>query len=77
VRQEERRRIAEIKRRRRVEVDPFAPFHFENYDTMRHQVQEILYIEMGATLSSRMSFRIQPTDCAGQRAGRDGHVRDR
>ena len=46
-RQEQRSRIAEIKRRRRIEVGPFATFHFENYDTMRQQVQEMLYIEKG------------------------------
>jgi hypothetical protein len=47
IRSEQRRRIAEIKRQRRVEVGPFATFHFENYETMRHQVQEMLYIEKG------------------------------
>jgi hypothetical protein len=47
MRAEQRRRIAEIKRRRRLEVGPFATFHFENYETMRHQVQEMLYIEKG------------------------------
>src|SRR3954447_4952675 len=44
---EERRRITEIKRHRRVEVGPFATFYFENFETMRHQVQEMLYIEKG------------------------------
>ena len=44
-RREHRRRIAEIKRRRRIEVGPFASVHFENYDTMRQQIQEMLYIE--------------------------------
>lgn len=39
--------IAELKRWRRVEVGPFATFHFENFATMRHQVQEMLYIEKG------------------------------
>jgi hypothetical protein len=47
VRRAHRRRIAEIKQRRRIEVGPFATFHFENYDTMRQQVQEMLYIEKG------------------------------
>jgi hypothetical protein len=47
IRREHRRHIAEIKRRRRVEVGPFATFYFENYDTMRHQVQEMLHIEKG------------------------------
>jgi hypothetical protein len=46
-RREHRRRIAEIKRRRRLEVGPFATFHFENHNTMRQQIQEMLYIEKG------------------------------
>jgi hypothetical protein len=47
MRSEQRRRIAEFKRHRRVEVGPFATFYFENYETMRHQVQEMLHIERG------------------------------
>jgi Protein of unknown function (DUF3501) len=47
IRGEQRKRIAEIKRHRRLEVGPFATFYFENYDTMWHQVQEMLYIEKG------------------------------
>jgi hypothetical protein len=47
IRDEQRKRITEIKRHRRLEVGPFAAFYFENYDTMRHQVQEMLYIEKG------------------------------
>jgi hypothetical protein len=46
-RRECRQRIAELKRRRRVEVGPFATFYFENFDTMRQQVQEMLHIEKG------------------------------
>ncbi len=46
-RNEQRKRITEIKRRRRVEVGPFATFYFENYETMWHQVQEMLHIEQG------------------------------
>ncbi len=46
-RREQRRRITEIKRQRRLEVGPFATFYFENYETMRHQVQEMLHIEKG------------------------------
>src|SRR5258708_17380394 len=46
-RREHRRRIGEIKRHRRIEVGPFCTFYFENYDTMWHQVQEMLYIERG------------------------------
>jgi len=40
-----RRRVGALKRRRRVEVGPFATFYFENIETMRHQVQEMLYRE--------------------------------
>jgi len=47
VRREHRRRIAEINRRRRIEVGPFATFHFENHNTMRQQIQEMLHIEKG------------------------------
>jgi hypothetical protein len=44
---ERRKRMAEMKRSRRVEVGPFATFYFENYATMWHQVHEMLYIEKG------------------------------
>jgi hypothetical protein len=47
MRSEQRKRMTEIKRHRRVEVGPFATFYFENFDTMRHQVQEMLHIEQG------------------------------
>jgi hypothetical protein len=46
VRRDQRGRIAEIKRRR-IEVGPLATFHFENYNTMRQQVREMLYIAKG------------------------------
>jgi len=36
-----------VKKRRRVEVGPFATFYFENYATMWLQVQEMLRIEKG------------------------------
>lgn len=39
--------IAELKRHRRIEVGPFATFHFENYETMWMQVHEMLFIEGG------------------------------
>lgn len=42
-----RKRVTEIKRHRRVEVGPFATFYFENFDTMWHQVHEMLHIERG------------------------------
>ncbi|MGE0259997.1 MAG: DUF3501 family protein [Alphaproteobacteria bacterium] len=47
VRRTRRGEISEIKKRRRVEVGPFATFYFENFDTMWQQVQEMLYIEKG------------------------------
>jgi hypothetical protein len=46
-RAERRRRITEIKKDRRLEVGPFATFYFESYDTMLHQVHEMLFIEKG------------------------------
>ena len=46
-RAERRRRIAAMKRARRVEVGPFVTFYFESYDTMWHQIHEMLYIEKG------------------------------
>jgi hypothetical protein len=42
-----RKRITELKRNRRLEVGPFATFYFENFDTMWHQVHEMLHIERG------------------------------
>ncbi|HVA15238.1 MAG TPA: DUF3501 family protein [Stellaceae bacterium] len=42
-----KKRITELKRNRRIEVGPFATFYFENYDTMWHQVHEMLHIERG------------------------------
>lgn len=39
--------VTEMKRNRRVHVGPYATFYFENYDTMWHQVHEMLYIEKG------------------------------
>jgi hypothetical protein len=47
LRGERRRQIAEIKRLRRMEVGPFATFYFESYETMLHQVHEMLFIEKG------------------------------
>jgi Protein of unknown function (DUF3501) len=47
IRRERRREISELKKRRRVEVGPFATFYFENFVTMWQQVQEMLYIEKG------------------------------
>jgi hypothetical protein len=46
-RPERRRQIAEHKKDRRIEVGPFATFYFESYETMLHQVHEMLFIEKG------------------------------
>ena len=46
-RKDRRRRMAELKAKRRLEVGPFATFYFENYETMLHQVHEMLAIEKG------------------------------
>lgn len=47
LRPERRRQMAELKRNRRMEVGPFATFYFESFETMLHQVHEMLFIEKG------------------------------
>lgn len=47
VRKERRAAINAVKRHRRVEVGPFVCFYFESFDTMLHQVHEMLYAERG------------------------------
>jgi hypothetical protein len=46
-RRERKRALTIIKKNRRIEVGPHATFFFENYDTMWHQIQEMLHIERG------------------------------
>lgn len=46
-RPERRKAMMPIKRARRVEVGPVATAYFENFETMLHQVHEMLYIEKG------------------------------
>ncbi len=46
-RKERRSRMSDIKKHRRVHVGPDATFYFESYETMWHQVHEMLYIEGG------------------------------
>ncbi len=46
-RKERRAKMAALKANRRVEVGPFATFYFESFDTMLHQVHEMLAIEKG------------------------------
>lgn len=47
VRAERKRQVAALKKNRRVSIGPDATFYFESYDTMLHQVLEMLYIERG------------------------------
>ena len=47
VRDERRAALRETRKLRRVEVGPFATFHFENYDTLWLQVHEMLRTEKG------------------------------
>ncbi len=39
--------ILVLKKPRRIDVGPHATFYFENYATMKQQIQEMLYIEKG------------------------------
>jgi hypothetical protein len=47
IRAESRKKNAERKRQRRIEVGPHVTFYFENYGTMWSQVHEMVYIEKG------------------------------
>lgn len=47
VRGERKRFVSAIKKDRRVAVGPDASFYFESFETMLHQVQEMLFIERG------------------------------
>jgi len=42
-----RKNLLTIKKNRRVSLGPHATFYFENYYTMKSQIQEMLYIEKG------------------------------
>ena len=46
-RAERRKQISAVKKIRRVAVGPDATFYFENYDTMWHQIHEMLHVEKG------------------------------
>jgi hypothetical protein len=46
-RTERRKQISAVKKSRRVAVGPDATFYFENYDTMWHQIHEMLLVEKG------------------------------
>jgi len=47
VRKERRRNITEMKKNRRLSVGPDATCYFECYETMWHQIHEMLFIEKG------------------------------
>ena len=46
-RRERKKALTEVKKNRRMEVGPHATFYFENYETMWHQIHEMLHIERG------------------------------
>lgn len=47
VRREKKQAMTKAKKYRRMAVGPDATFYFENYETMWHQVHEMLHIERG------------------------------
>lgn len=47
VRKERRAAMTALKKDRRLAVGPDATAYFENYDTMWHQIHEMLFIEQG------------------------------
>ena len=48
VRKQRRAQMTEKKRNRRLHCGPHATFYFESFDTMWHQVHEMLFIEKGS-----------------------------
>jgi len=42
-----RKQLVNYKKNRRVSIGPHANFYFESYETMKGQIQEMLYIEKG------------------------------
>ena len=42
-----RSELVEMKKNRRIELGPHSTFYFENFFTMKAQIQEMLYIEKG------------------------------
>jgi len=47
VRAERRKQVTALKKNRRLDVGPHATFYFESYETMWHQIHEMLFIEKG------------------------------
>ncbi len=46
-REAQRARVRAVKKNRHLEVGPVCSFYFESYETMWHQVHEMLFIERG------------------------------
>ncbi len=46
-RKQRRLAVTEMKKNRRLGIGPDATLYFENFETMRHQIHEMLYIEKG------------------------------
>jgi len=42
-----RKQVVNYKKNRRISIGPHANFYFESYETMKAQIQEMLYIEKG------------------------------
>lgn len=42
-----RQQVVATKKNRRISIGPDVTFYFENYDTMVHQIQEMVFIEGG------------------------------
>jgi len=42
-----RKQLVNYKKNRRISIGPHANFYFESYETMKAQIQEMLYIEKG------------------------------
>lgn len=47
IRKDKRREMTQHKKLRRIALGPFATFYFESYETMWHQIHEMLFIEKG------------------------------
>ncbi len=47
VRKARRAMVTELKKNRRVHIGPDATFYFESFDTLWHQIHEMLHIERG------------------------------
>ncbi len=47
IRKDRRTAMMPVKKARRMEIGPVATAYFENYETMLHQIHEMLYIEKG------------------------------